>query len=453
MQNLIQKYDTPTPRYTSYPTVPFWQKHRFSIKKWQNAIQHTANSLEEVDMSLYMHLPFCESLCTYCACNKRITKQHSVEIPYLEAMTKEWKMYQNLIQKKINLKELHLGGGTPTFFSPQNLYQFLKKILSSVQIDVNTEMSVEVHPSSTTPYHLEVLANLGFKRISVGVQDFDPKVQYIINRTQTFTQTQKVIKDARELGYNSVNIDIIYGLPLQTKESIELTMEKVKILKPDRIAFYSYAHVPWKSAGQRRYTEKDLPQGKEKRNLYELGKKILLQEGYIEIGFDHFSLPTDELYNAVQENRLHRNFMGYTIQNTNILIGLGASAISDIGNFFAQNEKEVEDYQQSIEQQQMPIFQGHQHSKEDLILRKHILNLMCQGKTSWEQKNHKTKFIKKSIELLKKLEEDNLVILDKNSVQVTEIGKPFLRNICACFDKYLYEKQNDSLEKQFSKTA
>lgn len=452
LQNLIQKYDNPTPRYTSYPTVPFWEIGNFSAENWKTAIK---NSIQQNDaMSLYIHLPFCENLCTYCACNKRITKQHSVEKPYLDTLIKEWEMYQNLFGKKMNLKELHLGGGTPTFFSPQNLYQFLQKIVRQFNTDATTEMSIEVHPNSTTLYHLEVLADIGFKRISVGVQDFDEKVQYIINREQTFEQTKKTILEARSLGYNSVNIDIIYGLPLQTEKSIHLTIDNVKKLRPDRIAFYSYAHVPWKSAAQRRYSEKDLPQGQEKRDLYELGKHLLLEEGYKEIGFDHFALPTDELYKALINKSLHRNFMGYTIQNTNILIGLGASAISDIGNFFAQNEREIENYQSKINEDILPIFQGHQHSKEDIILREHIKNLMCKGYTTWELADKKTDFLSTAEQLLQELEKDNLVVLSKEKVEITEVGKPFLRNICASFDKYLYEKnKNNDLKKHFSKTV
>jgi oxygen-independent coproporphyrinogen-3 oxidase len=290
----------------------------------------------------------------------------------------------------------------------------------------------------------------------VGVQDFDQKVQFIINRHQTFEQTQYIIETARKIGYTSVNIDIIYGLPLQTKESVGNTIEKIQLLQPDRIAFYSYAHVPWKSAAQRRYTEEDLPKAEEKRALYELGKNALMNMSYEEIGFDHFALAKDGLALAAKRGTLHRNFMGYTEQNTNILIGLGCSSISDLGCSFGQNVREVEEYQEIVGKGLFPIQKGHLLTAEDKIIQQHILNLMCNGQTSWHSEEFFTPFLAQGLTLLKELEADGLVNVMHNSIKVTAIGKQFLRNICVCLDARLQNKNQTaalSNAKMFSQSA
>ncbi len=454
---LVKKYDVPTPRYTSYPTVPFWAEEQLNETIWKKKIQQAFEKNLDEPISLYLHLPFCESLCTYCACNKRITKNHQVESPYIKALLQEWQLYRNLLKVKPTVSELHLGGGTPTFFSPENLNFLLENLFTSVNISPQREFSVEVHPNTTTKEHLQVLYDWGFRRLSVGVQDFDPKVQFIINRHQTFEQTQYIIETARKIGYTSVNIDIIYGLPLQTKESVSNTIEKIQILNPDRIAFYSYAHVPWKSAAQRRYTEEDLPKAEEKRALYELGKNALVGMGYEEIGFDHFALAADGLALAAKRGTLHRNFMGYTEQNTNILIGLGCSSISDLGCSFGQNVREVEEYQEIVGKGHFPIQKGHLLTAEDRIIQQHILNLMCNGQTSWYSEEFFTPFLAQSLTLLKELEADGLVNLMHNSIKVTPLGKKFLRNICVCLDARLQNKnqqlQASNAQKMFSQSA
>jgi oxygen-independent coproporphyrinogen-3 oxidase len=280
--SLINKYNIAGPRYTSYPTVPYWEEATFSYSNWIKTTQKSfdqSNSNEGI--SIYIHLPFCESMCTFCGCHKRITKNHDLEHPYIEAVLKEWQLYTNLFNEKPNIKELHLGGGTPTFFSEQNLEQLVNGIFSFAKKSENCEMSFEGHPNNTTKEHLATLFNLGFRRVSFGVQDYSDKVQKAINRIQPFANVAKVTYWAKEIGYTSVSHDIIYGLPFQTIENVIDTIEKTKSLSPDRLAFYSYAHVPWiKGNGQRGFNDKDVPKDEEKRKLYEIGKSLLSENGY-----------------------------------------------------------------------------------------------------------------------------------------------------------------------------
>lgn len=435
MNSLVDKYNIPGPRYTSYPTVPYWNEADFTADLWRKSvIRSFSESNSEEGISIYIHLPFCEALCTFCACHKRITKQHSVEIPYLESVLKEWKLYLELFDHKPKLKELHLGGGTPTFFSPENLRTLLQGIFDTVEIAEDQEFSFEGHPNNTTKAHLQTLFDLGFTRVSFGVQDYDPKVQKAINRIQPFENVENVTNWAREIGYKGVSHDLIFGLPHQTWEAMEFTIRKTMELKPDRLAFYSYAHVPWvKGVGQRGFDENDLPSGDEKRRLYEDGKKLLEDLGYIEIGMDHFALEHDDLYQSQIQKKLHRNFMGYTSSKTQLMVGLGMSAISDSWYAFAQNVKTVEEYQKLVEEGQIPVFRGHILDAEDLNIRKHILNLMCQLETSWDLQNSFPE-IENSIEKLKEMESDGLVEISENQIKITEKGRAFTRNVAMVFD-------------------
>jgi oxygen-independent coproporphyrinogen III oxidase len=441
---LITKYDIPSPRYTSYPTVPYWDEQLFSAEKWiQNVKESFVKTNSSEGISLYLHLPFCEQLCTYCGCNKRITKNHAVETPYLEALLKEWDLYLQIFDDVPEISELHLGGGTPTFFGAESLDYLLDNLLKKAKVRVGAEFSIEVHPNYTTTEQLEVLYKHGFRRLSVGIQDFDFKVQYIINRVQTFEKTKQVFDEARKIGYTSINADIIYGLPSQTKDSVLLTTQKVKELRPDRIAFYSYAHVPWKSKAQRRYSDADLPSAQEKRDLYELGRQLFEEAGYIELGMDHFALPHDTLFKASVNGTMHRNFMGYTTMPTSLLVGLGASSISDMCGAFMQNVKEVEEYERIVNEGQLPVLKGHILTKQDKVIRQNILNLMCKSYTAWD----KTTFypeLSTALERLQEAEADGLVILGKDYIQVTEKGRAFLRNICMCLDEKLWTNKPGS---------
>lgn len=435
-QTLIDKYNIPGPRYTSYPTVPFWQESEFSTDKWESSVIRTfkeSNASEGI--SIYIHLPFCESLCTFCACHKRITKQHSVETPYLETVLKEWDLYLDLFNGEVPIiKELHLGGGTPTFFSPENLRTLLEGIFKKAKIAENPEFSFEGHPNNTTEAHLRTLYDLGFRRCSFGVQDYDPTVQKAINRIQPYENVEKVTRLAREIGYTSISHDLVFGLPHQTWEKMNETILKTMTLKPDRIAFYSYAHVPWiKGVGQRGFDENDLPSGEEKRRLYENGKNLLENLGYIEVGMDHFSLEQDDLYQSLKSGEIHRNFMGYSSSKTQLMVGLGMSAISDSWYAFAQNDKTVESYQKRVEEGKLPVVKGHILTDEDLLVRQHILNLMCRLETSWTQDNYLPE-LENAKERLLEMQQDGLVELSDNRIKITEKGRAFTRNVAMTLD-------------------
>lgn len=442
-QNLVQKYNIAGPRYTSYPTVPFWDQEGIDYQIWINSVKRSfdeSNSTEGI--SLYIHLPFCENLCTFCGCHKRITKQHTVEEPYVDTVLKEWNLYCDLFDDKPRIKELHLGGGTPTFFSADNLNKLITGILERAEKCKDYEFSFEAHPNNTTEDHLQTLFDLGFKRNSFGVQDYDLKVQKTINRIQPFEKVKEVTEASRRIGYNSISHDLVFGLPHQTKESMIETINRTKELKPDRIAFYSYAHVPWiKGVGQRGYDENDLPSPDEKRVLYESGKQLLGELGYVEIGMDHFALKTDSMYKAMENKSLHRNFMGYTAGKTQLMIGLGMSSISDSWYSFAQNDKTVEEYQTIVNEGRIPIFRGHDLSHEDLVIRQHILNIMCHFETSWTDSDMKFPELEECISRLKEMEQDGLVIIEKDRLYLPESARPFVRNVCMAFDLRLIRNQ------------
>lgn len=441
-KSLIRKYNVPGPRYTSYPTVPYWEDNPKDAVWATHVAQTFTETNSEEGISLYIHLPYCESLCTYCGCNTRITVNHQVEGPYIDAVLKEWELYHAHFSEKPRIRELHLGGGTPTFFSPENLTRMIQGILSTAEKAEDAEFSFEAHPKNTTPEHLQALYEVGFRRLSLGIQDFDPEVQKIVNRIQPFEMVEEVVENARRIGYESINFDLIYGLPKQRYESVKDTIEKVNRLRPERIAFYSYAHVPWVKPGQRMFTEKDLPSGAEKRALYELGKEEFEKQGYVEIGMDHFALPEDELAQAMQQETLHRNFMGYTSRHTQLMVGLGVSSISDSWSCFAQNRKKVEDYLEEVQAGRIPIYRGHVLTEEDLIVRRHILEVMCHFATEWKPGSILDELILRHEVQLAEMTADGLLELHPNRLTVTEIGKPFVRNICMLFDARLARKQS-----------
>ncbi|KJV37533.1 oxygen-independent coproporphyrinogen III oxidase [Acinetobacter brisouii] len=441
--SLIQKYNVPGPRYTSYPTVPYWDDQAFSLELWQQTLKRAfdeSNTSEGI--SLYIHLPFCESLCTFCGCHKRVTKRHEMEQPYIQAVLKEWDLYCQLLQDRPMIKEIHLGGGTPTFFSAEHLAELIQGILAKAEIAPQHEFSFEGHPNNTTREHLQTLYDLGFRRVSYGVQDYNLNVQKAIHRIQPFEHVEQVTRWAREIGYESISHDLVFGLPFQSLEDVLNTIEKTNSLSPDRLAFYSYAHVPWiKGNGQRGFKDQDVPKDDVKRTLYEEGKKRLLAHGYHEIGMDHFALEHDSMYQSFQQGSLHRNFMGYTSSKTKVMIGLGLSSISDSWYSFAQNEKTLEDYYTRLEQNQIPVFKGHILSQEDLIIRQHILNLMCTFKTSWEDPSMAFPELSEVLSQLEEMQQDGLLVLQPQGIQITEQGKPFIRNICMAFDLHLKRKQ------------
>jgi len=448
---LIKKYDVPTPRYTSYPTVPHWNTKAFTTTGWIQAVRRAFDeSNDEKGISLYLHLPFCEKLCTYCACNKRITKNHGVEIGYIRALLKEWNDYLNIFGRKPVIRELHLGGGTPTFFSPENLKWLVSYLLEEGIVRDDHEFSFEGHPNNTTAEHLQTLFEQGFRRVSYGVQDLDAKVQKTINRIQPFENVERVTREARAIGFNSISFDLIYGLPFQTVQTIDNTIRKVLLLKPDRVAFYSYAHVPWVSPGQRGYGDADLPSDVEKRRLYETGRQLLKDNGYEDVGMDHFALPHDSLFHAQRKGTLHRNFMGYTTTNTELLIGLGASAISDAKYAYAQNLKVVEQYTQAIGNNQLAVFKGHENTEEDIMVRKVILQLACNGSISFDTLNILGDTVADAA--LHEMWTEGVLRKTADSFVITEPGRMFVRNVCSVFDKNLRKHADNEKTTIFSKS-
>jgi oxygen-independent coproporphyrinogen-3 oxidase len=450
-EQFLHKYNVPVPRYTSYPTVPFWEEMK-ADESWKEFFKkdfEKQNSAEGI--SLYLHLPFCETLCTYCGCNKVITTNHSVEEPYLNAIIDEWYQYRKLIKANPVIREMHLGGGTPTYFSPENLRRLINCLFDIADLHSDREFSIEGHPNNTSKEHLEVLSHFGFRRISYGVQDHDPEVQRIINRIQPYENVKRATEMAREAGFSSVNYDLIYGLPRQTEKTIEKTIADTIKLRPDRIAFYSYAHIPWKAKSQRLYDENDLPSPEQKIKFYTLARAMFIDAGYKDIGMDHYALPSDELYEAFEKGTLHRNFMGYTSAQTRFLIGLGVSAISDTGTAYSQNEKKIAEYYQRINKGVLPIQRGYLLNNTEIEFRQYILDIACKGKTRLQAK-HQDLLEAYVLPELSEMEQDGLVRLENNIVSATETGSIFLRNICHAFD--LKDKWNhlNNGKHQFSNT-
>ena len=437
MTDLFAKYDVPAPRYTSYPTVPFWTDSP-TTDRWLEELNQTFAD-ETATWSLYFHLPFCETLCTFCACNTVITRDHGRETGYVELLSTERNLYFDRVPAlaERRLLGVHLGGGTPTFFAKENLERILKPILSGTRIDQHRfEASVEVHPGHTTRDQLEMLRSLGFSRISIGVQDFDPEVQRLVNRHQPYEVTRSVTDAARELGYSSVNYDLIYGLPRQNPERFRQTVEKTIDLRPDRIALYSFARVPWIKPAQRSYKDEDLPVAGEKRALYELAREMLARAGYCEIGMDHFALPSDGMARAQRKQTLHRNFQGYTERRTTVLLGLGVSAISETPTCFHQNEKAFPIYERRVSQHEIPTLRGHLLSAEDRRLREQILEFMTRFRVELRPDQ-----LEDAKAFLRPMIEDGLVKVSDDTLQLTEKGTPFLRNACMFFDQRLRSQE------------
>ncbi|HSN69249.1 MAG TPA: oxygen-independent coproporphyrinogen III oxidase [Thermoanaerobaculia bacterium] len=431
--NLFEKYDVPVPRYTSYPTVPFWSDDP-TTDQWLGELRKAA-ARPDCTWAIYVHIPFCESLCTFCGCNNVITQNHQREDPYIRRVVQEFSMYMDAVPDLATrpLRQLHLGGGTPTFLSPASLTALLEPILA--RVDTKSEQfdaSVEVNPRVTTEEHLRALFDAGFTRVSMGVQDFDPTVQYLVNRIQPFEVTKDLTDQARAMGYTSVNYDLIYGLPKQTPETMRRTAELTVTLAPDRIALYSFAKVPWIKPAQRLFKDSDLPEGPDKRQLYEIAREIFLRAGYVEIGMDHFALPHDSLHKAQVSGDLHRNFMGYTEFRTDVLLGLGVSAISESPTCFHQNVKTAPAYEERVEAGQIPTFRGHLLSEEDRRLRQQILDFMTRLHVRLEPEQ-----VDDARDFLATMLEDGIVKLEGNELRLVEAGKPFLRNAAVFFDHRL----------------
>ena len=439
---LLAKYDVPAPRYTSYPTVPYWSENPTSAQ-WIAALQQTFAQNPDTPWSLYIHIPFCESLCTFCGCNTFITQNHDNERTYTKAIHQEWESYLAQVPqlKTAPIRQIHLGGGTPTFFSGKSLKRLLEPIMAMVNLDpAKFEGSIEVGPRVTSREHLEALRELGFQRISMGVQDFNPEVQHLINRIQPYEMTRDLTLLAREVGFEEVNYDLIYGLPAQTLDSFRETAVTTINLRPDRIALYSFAFVPWIKKAHRLFTEDDLPKGADKRALYEIARELFLEAGYVELGLDHFALPDDNLYRAYEQGELHRNFMGYTDMRTDILLGLGVSSISEAPTCFHQNEKLISSYKKRALAGEIPTLRGHLLDAEDQQQREQILQFMTQQQVAL----HDEAQVEDVRGYLAELLHDGLVKIDGWELAMTERGRPFLRNAAMALDMRLRRNKPDT---------
>jgi oxygen-independent coproporphyrinogen-3 oxidase len=446
---LLEKYDVPGPRYTSYPTVPEWTGAP-SPARWLDELRASLDAAGGRGAGIYVHIPFCRSLCAYCGCNTRISRNPAVAAPYVRAVHREWSLYREALAPagRLPVAELHLGGGTPTFLPADALEALLEPILDGVALAPDAELSLEADPRTTTRAQLRMLARLGFRRISFGVQDFDPVVQEAVHRVQPVAMVEEITREARDAGFSGVNYDLIHGLPFQTPEGMSRTFEEVARLRPDRVAFYSYAHVPWLKPAHRRFTEADLPRGAAKRALYEAGRERLGRAGYREIGMDHFALPEDPLHRARERGELHRSFMGYTARRPEPLLGLGVSSIGTARGALAQNEKSVEAYEAALAEGRLPLARGHVLTDEDRSLREHILSLMTRFETSWTPLDAAEPFLSGVPARLEELARDGLVLLGERSCRVTPRGAPFVRNVCMAFDARL-----EAGERRFSRTV
>lgn len=433
LSTLLEKYDVPVPRYTSYPSVPHWQDAP-SPEVWNQALS-SALAPPDSSLAVYVHLPFCETLCTFCGCNTVITKNHGRSAPYVDVLLGELDLYLSRVPVLTDrpVAQLHLGGGTPTFLAPGELEHLLDGLAARLPMRAGSfEGSVEVAPVVTTRDHLEALRRSGLSRISLGVQDVDEHVLRLVNRPQPMELVDRLCRMARECGFESVNFDLIYGLPGQTPETMTRLANEVVRMRPDRLAVYSFARVPWIKPAQRKFKDEDVPAGAAKRRLYEVVRGRLLAAGYEEIGLDHFALPDDQLAVSARAGTLHRNFMGYTDRRTAALVGLGVSAISETPTCFHQNEKVITVYERRIAEGAIPTLRGHSLTADDRRRADRILSLMTTGHASLDPGDAAD-----ARGFLHELVADGLAEVGESELRVTADGKPFLRNIAAFFDARL----------------
>lgn len=452
---LIQRYNRPGPRYTSYPTVPVWQEGWFE-PEYRVALAEEGQRSRPV--ALYLHLPFCRQLCTFCGCNRFVTNDATLVERYLSALMKEVEAVAQALGDRRQAAQVHWGGGTPTYLNVDQLSRVAQSIREHFDPMGGEEWAVEVHPRVTTREQLEALHQLGFRRLSFGVQDVDPQVQKAINRYQTLEQTWEAYQTARELGFSSINLDLVYGLPLQNRRRFRKTLLEVSRMRPDRLAIYSFAHLPWMfKAHERALREEDLPSPEEKVGIYLDTIQHFLDDGYEMIGMDHYALPDDDLARARDQHTLHRNFMGYTPLHGLAQIGLGVSAISDFGNSFWQNPKELPDYLEMMEAGKLEPRRGMLLDEEDRMRREVIEELMCQGEldlTRLEQahRQHFGTALSKAAPRLRQLENEGLLVLGAERLSLTPLGRMFVRNVAMTFDRYLPESPSSS-NPQFSQTV
>lgn len=446
--DLLRRFDISGPRYTSYPTADrFVEAFSAGDQQGSLAVRRTDARAAGQPLSLYVHIPFCESLCYFCACNKIVTKHHDRAAPYLRYLAREVDLYTALLGEGRPVTQLHLGGGTPTFLSDDELHELLAMLRRAFTLEPGGEYSIEVDPRTINAERLATLRSLGFNRVSFGVQDFDAAVQQAVHRIQPFDQVRDLVSQARAVGFESINLDLIYGLPRQTPESFARTLAQVQQLRPDRIALYAYAHLPERFKPQRRIIGAELPPASAKVAMLAQSLDAFLGAGYVYIGMDHFALPDDALAVAKRQGRLHRNFQGYSTQPDCDLIGLGVSAIGHVGASYSQNAKTMEEYCDALDQGHLPVARGLALVRDDLVRRAVIMALMCQGELLFESielawlLNFRSYFARE-LEQLKELQEQGLVVVTDTGIQVTAQGWFFVRAVAMVFDRYLQADRN-----------
>mgnify|MGYP002639548049 CR=1 FL=1 len=440
-QDLIKKYDKSGPRYTSYPTAPQFSTG-FTEQSLKDCIKRSNTEMIPKPLSLYIHIPYCDTICYYCACNKIITKNHDVTDEYIQLLETEMKMLSPMFDKDRELNQLHLGGGTPTFLNDDEMTRLMGIIEDNFKVSKNCEMSIEIDPRKVTDDTIHLLQRIGFNRISLGVQDFDERVQKAVNRVQSYDLVRDRLNAAREVGIESINMDLIYGLPFQTVETFAETLEKVIELKPDRLSIFNYAHLPERFKPQRRINEDDLPSPAEKLEIFKLTMDMLQQAGYVYIGMDHFALEGDSMVKAQQEGTLQRNFQGYSTNADTDLVAIGVSSIGSIADTYSQNSPKIDDYREMIQNKQLPVIRGFVMSDEDRLRKQVIGQLICHFKLdigvieedwSIDFKNYFQSELKELDEMVK----DGLVSINDEFITVEARGRLLIRNICMVFDEYL----------------
>ncbi len=444
--DLIKKYDKPGPRYTSYPTAPQFNE-KFTAEMYLDEIIKTNTKNDMPDLSLYYHIPYCDTLCYFCGCNMLVTRNRDRIKEYVKYLKNETDLLRTYINPNRKVAQLHWGGGTPTHLNPDEIADLVNYISTSFKFSENIEAGCEIDPRGLTYEHLQALREGGFNRISMGVQDFNEKVQNAVNRIQPETLTRQVVDWVRELGFSSINLDLMYGLPFQTLETFKKTVETVIDISPDRIAVFNYAHLPWLKKHMGLIKAEDLPKPEEKLQILKMTIELLTNAGYVFIGMDHFAKPNDELSIALREKKLYRNFQGYSTNAGTDLYGFGVSSISQLERIYAQNLKTEKDYYNLLNNETLPIVKGYYLSDDDVLRRYVIMRIMCDFELNFTDIESKfninfKEYFSNALNNLKEAEEDNLLKINNNKITITEMGRLLIRNIAMNFDGYIERKED-----------
>jgi oxygen-independent coproporphyrinogen III oxidase len=451
---VLDKYNRPGPRYTSYPTAPEWDDG-FGEAELRQAFDEANRKTNPPPLSLYFHVPFCESLCLYCGCNTVINKRHEVASPYLSRLKQEIDSVAEEVDRKRKVEQLHWGGGTPTYLAPNQIEDLYAHISERFSFSSDAEVSIEIDPRVTSDEHCRVLRRVGFNRVSMGIQDFDPLVQKTVHRVQPYEDTKRLFDYCRALGFESINVDLIYGLPHQSVESFSKTVEQIIAMNPDRIAVFSYAHVPSLKKQQGRFA-RYLPEGDEKFRIFSRAIRMLSDAGYRYIGLDHFARPEDEICRAQDDRTLHRNFQGYTTKAGCDLYAMGVSSISGLEDVYAQNWRDLPSYYKAIDEGRWPTMRGIRLSQEDMLRRTVINRILCHTALVKSEIEREfgiafDNYFDKELKVLRQLEGDSLVRLNDDRIEIAPLGRIFIRNVAMVFDAYL-ERGVTERKRAFSRT-